>query len=839
MNNTSVTLMQTPSKEVSPENQLWQSIRTIISFQNQAPALERIPHQEYFPLSFPQERLWLLSHLNPQSTAYNLPFIFAINGELNVQALCQSFQTIWERHKALRTNFVMVENQPRQVIRNKSTFELTIINLKNLSRREQEIQTQQIITATVKTPFDLSNENLFRVKLLHCSQNEHLLIICIHHIVFDGWSEGILWQELGQLYQDFSQSNSNNLSALPIQYVDFAHWQKKWLQGDFLQVLRQYWQQQLGTELSPVKLPTTISASNVPTHRSSSQEIRLSQELTQQIKQLSRQRKATLYVTLLTTFQLLLHGYTQQEKLFVCTPSANRNRQELKGLIGYFVNLLILQTDFSGNPSFPELLTRVKQIVSAAFAHQDFPVQELGKNVSLSQVMFTLQNFPQQNLELGNLEINAWEVDSGTADFDLSLFIVEQEGRLTTTWKYNLDLFENETISQMSYNFQTLLTKVVANPDESINSLIAEILPWKTSAETQLKYSPYLAPRDAWELQLKKIWEQVLGIQKIGVQANFFNLGGNSLLAANLMMQIQQLFGKDFTLDTLLQAPTIEQLANIIRQDHDSSWSSLVAIKPGGSQTPLFAIPAAGSSGMGHYPLAKYLNPNRPVYGLQALGLDGKQTPQNSIELIAAHYLQEIRTLQPQGPYYLEGHCFGGLVAWEIAQQLQHQGEEVALLALLDTPAPYQFNQVSNAQPKPKPKSSSLYQKIVTKWQNIKPNSKQYWQQKIKNQYKKTRKKIERIVCKIYQILGITLPHRLRYIPILAAAKSAIKNYVPQPYSGKVVVMIAQEQNAAQFDWSGLVTGELEVHQVAGNHHSMLKEPDVKVLANKLNIYLD
>ncbi|MGL5077176.1 MAG: condensation domain-containing protein [Waterburya sp.] len=463
---------------VAAPNDLWQAIKTIIGLQNQAPPLVLVTRDSNLPLSFNQERLWLLDQLSAKSAAYNIPFALRLQGQLNITALKQSFQSILRRHEALRTRFATLGEDFVQIVTESTEdWSLTVEQLPfSLTKKEQEIAIAQLIQETAQKPFDLTTDYLVRASLIQLTPTENLLLITVHHIVFDGWSEGLFWQELSSFYAGLVEENPPPLPALSIQYPDFAVWQRQWLQGDFLAALSSYWQTQLGTNLPELALPIDYPAPAVPSRKSSTYKLILSAPLTAELKQLSYQSGATLFTTLLTAFKVLLYAYTEQEDLFVCSPIANRNRPELKRLMGYFVNLLILRSNLFGNPSFKELLSQVSKTVSGAYAHQDFPLQQLVQDLglgqtSLSQVMFVLQNNAQTAPSLAGLTVEELEVDNGTADFNLSLSVTECQGELIGVWKYNTDLFAAESITAMAKHWQTILEQVIVNPTQAIDSV--------------------------------------------------------------------------------------------------------------------------------------------------------------------------------------------------------------------------------------------------------------------------------------------------------------------------------------------------------------------------------
>ncbi|MBO3458249.1 amino acid adenylation domain-containing protein [Aetokthonos hydrillicola Thurmond2011] len=440
-----------------------------------------------FPTSFAQQRLWFLDQLAPGNPFYNVSAALRLTGSLKFTALKQTFNEIVRRHETLRTTFIMLEQQPVQAIAPSLSIPLPLIDLRNFDSQERETQARQIATQEAQRPFNLSTGSLLRVKLLQLDEAEYVLLLNLHHIVADGWSIGVLVRELGVLYKAFAsdQSLSNLLPELPIQYADFAQWQREWLQGvgangySPLQKQLAYWQKQLDG-ISVLSLPTDRLRSAVPTYRGAKQFIELPNSLTQALEVLSYSEGATLFMTMLAAFQTLLYRYTQQEDITVGSPIANRNRSELEGLIGCFVNSLVLRTDFSGNPTFRELLRRVREVTLGAYSHQDLPfeklVEELHPERDLSyhpffQVVFSLQNTPIEALELPGITLSVFEFDTKTAKLDLEFHLWQDLDTLKGEMVYSTDLFDDATITRMLGHFQTLLESVVANPEQRLSDL--------------------------------------------------------------------------------------------------------------------------------------------------------------------------------------------------------------------------------------------------------------------------------------------------------------------------------------------------------------------------------
>ena len=435
-----------------------------------------------FPLSFAQQRLWFLDQLQPGNAIYNLHYPVRITGSLNLAALEQSINEIVRRHEVLRTTFTVVEGEPLQCIAPTLTLTLPLLDLRELSTEEREIEVRRLAKKEACQPFDLARDPFLRITLLKLDETEHVVLLTMHHIISDGWSLGVFLRELTTLYEAFSCGEPSPLPELPIQYADFAYWQRQWLQGEVLESQFSYWQQQLAG--APRRLELNKIASNplLPTQQEEEtvQSFLLSTDLSEQLRGLSRQEGVTLFMTLLAAFQTLLYRYTNQDDVVVGTDVANRNQAEIEPLIGFFVNLLVLRTNLSGNPSFRELLGRVREVTLGAYAHQDLPFAKLvealqpertSSHTPLFQVLFVLQNAPSSTLKLSNLTLSPLDINTGGAKFDLALFMTETEQGTVGTWKYNADLFHPSTINRMSSHFETLLNSAVARPDARINSL--------------------------------------------------------------------------------------------------------------------------------------------------------------------------------------------------------------------------------------------------------------------------------------------------------------------------------------------------------------------------------
>lgn len=445
------------------------------------PPIKRIaPNTEKIPLSFAQERLWFLDQLEPNSATYNIPAAVRIEGKLQPTTLQKSISEIIRRHEVLRTNFVKQDGQAIQIIHPASDWQITTIDLQALSVNQRETEIRRLATAESAKPFNLATDSLIRGTLLVLSDSEHVLLLTMHHIISDGWSMGVFIQEIATLYSAFAEGKPSPLPELPIQYADFALWQRQWLQGEELQKQMNYWQKQLAGAPTLLELPTDYPRPAVQTFQGARQSLQLSKTLTQGIKTLSRQEGVTLFVTLFTTFTCLLYYYTSQEDIVVGTAVANRNYAEIEELIGFFVNQLVLRTDLTGNPTFGELLEQVREVALEAHAHQDLPFETLVKAMKLErdssrnplfQIKFVFQNTPTSDLNLSELNINLIGVNNETTKFDLLLNMEETEQGLSGSLQYNTTLYKSTTITRFLEQFETLLSHIVVQPNIRLNTI--------------------------------------------------------------------------------------------------------------------------------------------------------------------------------------------------------------------------------------------------------------------------------------------------------------------------------------------------------------------------------
>ncbi|SRR6266496_698886 len=808
------------------------------------------------PFWFVQQTTWLEDPSNSDSVVYNYPLLFRIRGPLDEGALQRSLHEIVRRHGVFRSVFRMRDGELVQIVVSTQKQTLRLIDLSGLPESAKEVRSQQVALEEAARPFDLALGPLLRGVLLRLGADDHILQLTTHHIVHDDWSTGILSRELSELYQSFAAGTESPLPDLAFQYGDYVRWLQEQLQGNALRSKLAYWKEQLASATGFQHLATDFArpAKSATANRGAREGIVLPSDLANSLKALSRQERVSMFMVLLAGFQALLHRRSSDEVIGVASCAANRPLAEVEGVIGRFGNDMLLRTSFSGNPTFRELLMRVREVALNAYANQSLPFGKVLSEVTNRtdpnrnppfQVMFILQNAPRENREIPELSITWLPLYAGTAKYDLNVWL-KIEPTLEVILEYRTDLFRAATMKQILEDYHTVLRTMVKDPGARVSNLLISNKPRPASAQgvpTGAKETVVakdsVAPSDEVQSRLVELWRAAFGMP-IGVDENFFELGGDSLLAARLFVQIEKAFQMELPLAVLLEAPTIRQLAGIISAPIvHSLHSSLVAVQPRGTKPPLFCVHGHNGEIFQSRNLPLSLGADQPVFGLRSQGLGG-ETPYFTVEEMAIHYLKEIRTVQRKGPYFLAGYCFGGMIAYEMARVLKTQGQEVALLVMFNTPAP-----------------GSL------KWWPFKPS---YPVKRIVRELKKLRtlsiqEKVVALRAKAIELARIAsgsfkaaLWHALAKSSIGIAEReaqgflnvadiniSAAKAYDPAAYAGRIIFFLTNDDDATLLSatdpaggWMALAEDGIEVYTFAGDNRPSIRHAPNIELAEKL-----
>lgn len=790
------------------------------------------------PLWFQQQQSWVHNPGNSDNAIYNYPLAVRIRGPLRCEVLQRSLQHILQRHNVLRSVFRIVDEELVQIVTPAAPICIPIVELNQSqtgSASDLEARARHMAVHAARQSFDLSRGPLLRAMLFRLDREDHVLLLTTHHLVYDDWSTGILLRELAELYSAEVAGSTAALPALSFTYGDFVRWLQKWMQGKSLENRLDFWTRELAGGKDFHHLQTDNPRPECRTYHGKCASVVIPEEVTHSLRTLSQQERVSLYMVLLAGFQCLLHKCSGEEDVAVGSCTANRPLSQVEGLIGRFGNDLVLRTDLGGDPTFRELFARVRKTSLTAFSYQDVPfgkvVNELqswqtpGRN-PLFQVMFILQDAPKLNCEIPGLRMSFFPLELGTAKYDLNVWLRPKKG-LEVVFEYNSNLFKAETMERMLEHYQQLLSVMVKNPDARISQLPQPSSATRLGPEVSCEARPNLAVTDArkdlgraddkMEATLVTIWESVLATRPISVTDNYFELGGTSLLAVRLFARIEESLGLKIPLATLIEAPTIEKLANVMRQQNSRErWHSLVTIHSGGSRLPLFCAHGQSGNVLFYRSLAQYLGPDQPVYGLQPAGLDGRQPPLTRIEDMAASYVRDIQAVQSRGPYFLAGYCMGGSIALEMAQQLLGQGQTVGLVALLDT---YNFGKIRSS--------------LLADLRFIAEQCWFGWTHFLLTNSTNKRAFLRRRLDDVWDSTS----------ELLDCNERAALSYVAKDYPGRILHIQPMRQYARyrnpELGWDRLAVGSLETFTLPIYPGQMFEEPFVRDLAAKLRACMD
>ncbi|HEX7892592.1 MAG TPA: condensation domain-containing protein, partial [Terriglobales bacterium] len=450
----------------------------------EAPPMVRASREQQLPLSFAQQRLWFLDQMDPGNWLYNIPRAIRLSGKLYVSAMKSALNGLIQRHEILRTTYHTVDDHPVQIIAPKLEIDLPVLDLSTLPTSHREAKARDVVQKESAKGFALATDPMLRGLIIKLDEQDHVLFLNTHHIASDGWSTGVMMNDLAELYRAALENRASELPELNIQYADYACWQRNWLQGEVLAKQAAYWKSKLEGAPPVLSIPPDHSRPAVQDFSGSVFESVVPKSLVAGLRVLGRQQGTTMFMTMLAAFKTLLHHYTSQTDIVIGTDLANRATVETEALIGFFVNLLVLRTDLSGNPTFEELASRVREVSLNAYAHQDLPfdklVEELSPERSLShspivQVLFVQQNTPRAVDAMPGLKTSSFKLDV-PAKFDVAAFVNEGENEATIRWVYNSSVFNQGTIARMAANYELLVRTIIVDPTlrlESLRELLA------------------------------------------------------------------------------------------------------------------------------------------------------------------------------------------------------------------------------------------------------------------------------------------------------------------------------------------------------------------------------
>jgi thioesterase domain-containing protein len=678
-----------------------------------ADLLSETSHADVYPASLAQQRLWFLEQMQGSSAAYNVHLGLWLRGPLALDSLRASLHEIVNRHDSLRTAFQLERHELRQIVARRLTLSLPVHDVSH--SQEPYAEAYRFAEREVKTPFDLREAPLFRARVIRVTADDHVLLCTMHHIITDSWSMQVLARELEAVYSAFSNGEPSPLPDLPIGYGDFSEWQQHWLGTGQVDQQLTYWKDQLLNAPPLLELSTDGSRPAEQTFQGASRMVQLSDQVIIDVKNLAIRWQTTPFMLLLAAFKTLLYRYSGQPDVLVGVPVAGRNRVETEGLIGFFVNTLVLRDDLSGNPRFSELVGQVRETALDAFANADVPFEKVVealkpvRNLSYNpifQIMFSQIKAAVQSHTLGNLTAFPYVVTPTTSIFDLSMSLIEGvDGQWWAQIDHNTDLLQPNRVARMLEDYVEVLQAIVVDPEarildlpvagadrnqvlrKSLHESVVSTMGQRRLSSSAINPSPsreFVAYQDL----LLGIWKAVLGVTEIGTRENFFDVGGHSLLAARVIAEIEQTTGRKIPVSAVFRAPTIEAFAKLLETDSIAKLDpTIMKLGEGDAAVPLFAVATPGVDTIGFAQLANRLSPIHSVYKLQAATpvISGRPFGDAELEALASEYLTAMRAIQPRGPYCLASMCEGVLVAQKMILQLECEGEEVALFAIVDT----------------------------------------------------------------------------------------------------------------------------------------------------------
>lgn len=662
--------------------------------------ISQVDRSTCLPLSLNQERLWFLAKLEPNSSAYNEFFGARLTGNLNQEALQKSFNHIINRHETLRTNFLEISGKPQQKINKSAAYEISSVH-------SEKNNAQQFIDLFANTPFTLTNQPLFRAKLVIISAQEHLLLFCFHHLIIDGWSIDIICQELSQLYTQYSGGKKAILPALTIQPVDYINHEKKNNQEKLFKKQINYWKNKLAA-YRPTTLQKNIKKPNSENSPAGKIEIELSKQLTNKLTNFAKKQRTTTFNILFTLLSIILYKHTNKTDITIGTVFANRDQEVMQNLLGFFLNTIVLRAKFNKKTTINELLLENYTTILEAHLHQNIPFSRLVKEINPKR---EISGNPLFNIFLGLEPTNnhtlriTEKTEPVTANkknpkFELSLIFEFTSTGMAALVEYDKSILDAKLVKNLTENLKHLLKKLPALADVPLASIhlkrkvrqTNQLMKTNPSIKTSsINLKPTKQPLNKVKQELINVWQVIHGKKDIKTSDNFFNIGGYSLAALDLIYRINKTFKTNLPLKTVFAAPTIEEQAKIIVGNHENSpkKSCLIPLNTVKHGTPIFLIHPVGGTVFLYQQLTNHLEINQPIYAIQDPSIENPHIYFKNFEEMASFYLKIIQEKQRSGPYFLGGASFGGVMALEIAKQLSSKGENTKKIFMFDSWARY------------------------------------------------------------------------------------------------------------------------------------------------------
>ena len=819
-----------------------------------------LPEEIYaIPPTRGQERFWSLDQLNPGNAALNMPLMWKCTGPLDLDKLGEAFSRVVERHEALRTTFELVNGRLMQIVGASRPVPIPIVDLQDNPGLELSMEAQRLTNEHAAFRMDLRKGPLLVVKVLRFGPVNHMLLVTLHHIICDGVSTGVLLRDVAATYEGLLADTPVQLPGLPIQFGDFAIWQQEWRETPEYATSLDYWRRSLGRNFSRIQLhhDPVVDQQALPGHRKQAGDIEtllIGKKRADDVQEFCRQYFTTQNVFFFAVFSMMLSKISGQHDLLIGSPSANR-MFETEDLVGMFMNIQAMRVKLEEADTFKSLAGKIQQWTVQAYENQQLPFEDLIYDQQFSSgdsslelpVFFLYQKSFMVTHKVGDLTIVPLRSMSPGAAFEMMFAVVDRAGegpRLQL--EYNPLNFRSETIRKFLALYMDILEAVLRDPNALLTTIVSqgsnsqfELAPVDiavakgksdrvTNKEVAYEQRIY---RDAIDFQLVEIWQATLGIPYISLDDGFFSLGVSSLSALRLITKINRVYSTNLGLSSLFSAPTIRDIAVLIRERLSPNMdSSLVPIQPHGTKPPLFVVHGVRGNVLSFYGLVTYLGRDQPVYGIQAQALVKGEPALLWLKDMARYYIAEMRKVQPEGPYNLLGYSFGGIVAMEMAQQLKSAGQETGLLGMLDSKSPDYMAALLKMQSAPR--KSDLGEPPPARELTEISRS-----EKVRELVGRVRARLIRLSCQIATMLGIkTIPSFMKdpwSINFVANSK-----YEPEVYEGRMTLFRAVRQrmpNApSDLGWGRFFTGGVDVRELPGTHETLWAEQNIEAFADSL-----
>ncbi len=797
-----------------------------------------------FPCTVAQRRNWTLDRARSGDPTLNIAARWRLEGFISPSLLERSLQMVVSRHETLRTAFVERKGVPVQVVMASAPFSLPLIDLTGFSETERLVVAADKARNEARRPFDLACPPLLRATLVRLGPMLCELLVTTHHLVGDCWSNGILAQEMADIYEALCRGTTPSLPVLEMQYGDYARWQKAWLDQGGADRAEAYWNRQLAN-LPRFHVPIDHEAPAQSAGLGDIMGMPVPRALSDAAQGLAQARGATFFMLGVATMAALLHCWTGATEVVFGTQVAGRDELELEALVGHFVNTVVLRIKMAPMSSFASLLDNVREVVGDALEHAAAPIENLLGNLISDggiverrfpavAVNFLIQRAFTKDSAHGSFVLKGVPNVSPGARHDLNLFLVERPDGWRASCEFDPELLERPRIDWLLHSFLRILEIASLDPSCQIGSFALSCEPIKSDK-----------PLDT-EATLAFLWGRVLHQNAVPHDANFFTLGGDSVRAVQMLALTKQTFGRSVSLGQLFRAPTVAAMAALLRDDVEASPSGVVWVQPDGHKPPIFAI---NNTGIFHA-LAQHLGPEQPFAAVQALDPDVSPSLHPAkFQDIAGRYLEVIRNVRPHGPYCLIGLCAAGKVAFEVARQLAAAGEEVRFLAVVDSWAPGHFQKMA-ALRRIRARTSLRMIRLGRQIQRIREGTLSL------RGFIANRAAVRGVRNAIFAWLRHTgrrddVPPGVQNNLFVNFLDNAARRYVPRPYPGNMLVLYGPEQPRGRgldpsFGWEALVAGDVNLVPVPADkrtafvdhHQGLFQDPGARVMADAIKLAL-